>query len=745
MRSILFASLFIGISATALAQDQFEEFDNDTIKKLAPVVLIAKQQSPERMPETKDNVLFSGKKNEVLKLSNINANLTNNNAREVFSRIPGVTVWENEGSGIQINVGVRGLSPNRSWELNTRQNGYDISSDVFGYPEAYYNPPLEAVETIQLIRGGASLQFGPQFGGMLNYVLKRETKKKFSFETQNTVGSYNLMSSYNAIGGNFKKFSYYVYNHSRSSNGWRDNNRFTVRNTHAYLEYRFSSKTKISAEYTNSDYEMQQPGGLTDAQFNDNPRQSGRKRNWFGTPWNVFSISLDTKITDNWDFNTKLFGVIGERNSVGVTTTPNVEDAINPLTNDYSNRQVDRDFYKNFGLETRSIYRYNLGKIKNNLAFGIRAYQANTNRVQQGKGTTGVDFDLSIEDKYARDLDFTTQNIALFAENQFKLTEKFSVTPGLRYEHISSVGNGRLGITAGNDVLLAEKTITRNQPLFGIGFEYKFKRTNIYANITQAFRPVLFSDLTPPAVTDVIDPNLKDASGFNADLGYRGTHNGFLNFDFSLFYLSYNNRIGGVRQFVNNDPTQGTFLFRTNLGETVNKGIEGFVDLNVTRLLGVEKPYGNLDVFATVSFIDSKYVDFTTTTTSGSAPNIVITKSNLSGNRVENAPRYIHNFGVSWSNNNFSTTVQHKISGKIFTDATNTQTPSANGVTGQLDDYRVFDFSAEYKFLEKFNVRTGVNNFTDEVYATRRSGGYPGPGILPGEGRTFYVSIGAKF
>jgi Fe(3+) dicitrate transport protein len=30
----------------------------------------------------------------------------------------------------------------------------------------------------------------------------------------------------------------------------------------------------------------------------------------------------------------------------------------------------------------------------------------------------------------------------------------------------------------------------------------------------------LFSDL-PPAVTDVIDPNLKDASGFNADLGFR--------------------------------------------------------------------------------------------------------------------------------------------------------------------------------------------------------------------------------
>jgi Fe(3+) dicitrate transport protein len=746
MRS-LFSTFFILVfTATIYGQDHFDGFENDTVKKLAPVFIISKKQSPERMPETKDNVLFSGKKNEVLKLANINANLTNNNAREVFSRIPGVIVWENEGSGIQINVGVRGLSPNRSWELNTRQNGYDISSDVFGYPEAYYNPPLEAAETIQLVRGGASLQFGPQFGGMLNYVLKREREKAFSFETQNTVGSYNLMSSYNAIGGNLKKFSYYIYNHSRSGDGWRENNRFTVRNTHAFLEYRFTEKTKISAEYTNSDYEMQQPGGLTDAQYNNDARQSGRKRNWFGTPWNVFAINFDTKITDNWDFNAKLFGVIGERNSVGVTATPNLPDVINPSTDNFSNRQVDRDIYKNFGLETRSIYKYNFGKVKSNLAFGLRLYQANTRRQLSGVGTTGSDFDLSILSKFPRDLNFKTQNVALFAENQFKLTEKFSITPGVRFEYIESVGNGRFGINnAGNDILLNDKTITRNQPLFGIGLEYKFKTTNVYANITQAFRPVLFSDLTPPAVTDVIDPNLKDASGFNADLGFRGTHQGYLNFDFSLFYLSYNNRIGGVRQFLNNDPAQGTFLYRTNLGDTRNKGIEGFVDLNVTKFFDVHEPYGNVDIFASVTFIDARYVDFKTFSASGTAPNVVIKEENLAGKRIENAPRYIHNFGVSWSNAKFSATIQHKISGKIYTDATNTELPSANGVTGLLDGYRIFDFSSEYKFLDKYNLRAGINNFTDQKYATRRSGGYPGPGILPGEGRTFYVSVGAKF
>ena len=733
------------LTSCFISQAQYEDIAfNDTIKRLSPVIVTPKEQSPERMPEMKGNVIFSGKKNEVLKLSNINGNFTTNNAREIFARIPGVTIWENEGSGIQINVGVRGLSPNRSWELNTRQNGYDISSDVFGYPEAYYNPPLEAVETIELVRGGGSLQFGPQFGGMLNYVLKRETKKKFSYETQNTVRSYGLMSSYNAIGGNYKKFSYYVYNHSRSADGWRENSQYTVRNTHAFLEYRFTENTKISAEYTNMDYQMQQAGGLTDEQFNINSRQSLRDRNWFGTPWNVFSINFDTKISNNFTSNTKLFGLIGERNSVGFTATPNIIDAINPATNDYANRRVDRDLYENYGIENRNIYKYKLGKIKNNLAFGVRIYKANTQRLQDGRGTTGSDFDISIDGKYVRDLDFTTENVAVFAENQFKITDKLSITPGVRYEYIQNTGNGRFGISSGNDIEMANKNISRSQPLFGLGLEYKFRTTNIYANITQAFRPVLFSDITPPAVTDVIDPNLKDASGFNADLGFRGTFKKYLNFDVSLFYLSYNNRIGGVRQFINNDPSQGTFLFRTNLGETVNKGIEGFANLNITRLFEIERPYGNLDFFASVSFIDSRYTDFRIFNASGTAPNVSITETNLSGNRVENAPRYIHNFGLSWSNSSISTTVQYRMSGRIFTDANNTNTPSANGITGILDDYRVFDLSTEYKFLKNYNIRAGINNLFDEEYATRRAGGYPGPGVLPGEGRTFYISIGAK-
>ena len=89
----------------------------------------------------------------------------------------GLNIWESDGAGVQLGIGGRGLSPNRNSNFNTRQNGYDISADPLGYPESYYSPPLEAIERIEIVRGAASLQYGTQFGGMLNFKFKKGTPK----------------------------------------------------------------------------------------------------------------------------------------------------------------------------------------------------------------------------------------------------------------------------------------------------------------------------------------------------------------------------------------------------------------------------------------------------------------------------------------------------------------------------------------------------------------------------------------
>ena len=277
-------------------------------------VMIIEHQSlggVDRMPAVKENVIYAGKKTEVIQLDRINADLSTNNTRQVFAKIPGMSIWENDGSGIQVGVASRGLSPNRSWEFNVRQNGHDISADAFGYPESYYSPPMEALARIEVIRGAASLQFGPQFGGLLNYQIKKgNPKKPFSFESQQTVGSYGMLNTYNAIGGTIKKFSYYSFFHKRSAKGWRENSRYDINTAYFSAAYQLTQRINLSATYTTMNYVSQQSGGLTTEQFNQNARQSSRERNWFGTPWNIASFTADIKLSSSINLQIKSFATI---------------------------------------------------------------------------------------------------------------------------------------------------------------------------------------------------------------------------------------------------------------------------------------------------------------------------------------------------------------------------------------------------------------------------------------------------
>jgi Fe(3+) dicitrate transport protein len=505
-----------------------------------------------------------------------------------------------------------------------------------------------------------------------------------------------------------------------------------------------TDKTKISGEFTQMSYLNQQSGGLTDAQFAENPYQSLRNRNWFQVNWAIGNVNIDYKATQNLSFNLKLMALQGERNSIGFVAAPNIADSINKKTNQYNNRQLDSDTYTNYAAEGRGLWQYKAFDKKHNLAFGAKFYQSNTKRFQRGKGDTGTDFNMQLKgDKYPTNLDFETKNIAFFAENAFKITKKLAFTHGIRYENIVSSVAGLATITNDKEVFLAPQSAQRNVILAAAGLQYQLKNTNFYGNIGQAYRPVLYSDLMTSNTTDVIDPNLRDASGFNADLGYRGLIGEFLNFDASLFFVQYNNKIGTLRQFTNNDLTQNTYQFRTNLGEAQHKGAEIFVEFNPCKAFNRCKN-GELSLFASLAFTDARYTDFKTTAIKGTAPNVVLSEGNLKNNKVENAPEQIHNFGVTYLIKGFSTTFQVRYNSDFFTDASNSLLPNSTGTIGKIAACSVADWSFKYQFLGKYTIQGSVNNVFNEVYATRRAGGYPGPGLISGEARSFNIGVGCK-
>ncbi len=231
MKKQIITNLALGISVLiSAANAQIVQKDTGNIKNLPDITVVGKNSKSDyqQMPEIVGTNIYAGKKSTLIVLDNVQGNVVTNNMRQVLAKVPGIHIWENDASGIQIGIAARGLSPNRSWEFNVRQNGYDIAADPFGYPEAYYNPQLQAVQRIEVVRGQGALQYGPQFGGLVNYILRNgsDINKPCEFETQQTAGSNNLINSYNAIGGKKGKVNYYSFYDHRNGDGWRANSKY---------------------------------------------------------------------------------------------------------------------------------------------------------------------------------------------------------------------------------------------------------------------------------------------------------------------------------------------------------------------------------------------------------------------------------------------------------------------------------------------------------------------------------------
>lgn len=733
--------LSIGIFLFSLNLFSQEIIKGDSLKTktTAEVLLRSEVRDLMRLQALDGLRINAGKKNEIIQFNALNADLSTNNYRQIMAKVPGISIWENDGSGIQTSVASRGLSPNRSWEFNVRMNGADISSEAYGYPEAYFTPPAEALEKLEIIRGASALQYGTQFGGVMNYVTKKSiSNKPFALETQQTIGSNGLFNAYNAIGGKLKKLSYYGYLHHRSADGWRENSRYRTTTGHATITYAFTEKLSATLEYTRMDYLSQQPGGLTDSMFREDNRQSVRSRNWFSTPWNSSAFHVDYEINKTQKLKLSVFNTFAQRNSIGFTKDINLVDSLNGVF--YNQRQIDRDFYNNTGAELRYLASYKLMNQESALSIGARLYNGSTKRRQGAIGSVNSDFDLAIVQQhtsangsydYKKDLVFGTKNAAVFIENMFQLTKNFSITPGVRWELIHSSANGLIDKPIIGDTMNVPNQV-RQVLIGGVGAEYKLgKTTNLYANLTQAFRPVTYAELTPSATTDSIDNTLKDASGYNADFGYRGELGKAITFDIGGFYLFYDNRIGTI-------SVNGKNL-KTNIGTSVSKGIESFIEIDILKAIQQDTKLGNLKIFANVALIDARY-------TRWDDPAAVSDSArNYRGNFVENAPRSINRFGISYKYKRFSASLQSNHVGAVYTDALNTELANSKATIGKIDGYMVMDLTCTYLINGKYNVKLGVNNLADERYATRRAGGYPGPGLLPGNGRTFYFSIGAKF
>lgn len=680
-----------------------------------------------KMSKVDHTVVTAGIKTEEISTKNVDGNKSAGTGRLIYKSIAGLNIWESDGAGIQLGIGSRGLDPSRTSSFNTRQNGYDISADALGYPESYYTPNMEAVEKIQLIRGAAALQFGTQFGGLLNFVMKEGGNKKAELIYKQTKGSFGFDNFFSSIGGTVKDVNYYVYGNYKNGNDWRPNSDFDVYSFGTQVKKKIGKNSFIKFEFTKMNYLTQQPGGLTDMQFNTDPSVSKRDRNWFKIDWNLAAISYSKKFKEGSRLSSKLFGLSASRQALGFLGQINRIDLLNERT-------LISGQYNNWGNETRWLKTY---KVDSNMYWtavaGVRIYQGHSSSRQgEASSDSSANFNFIHDEVDGSSYTFPSSNYSAFAEHIFQVNSKFGITPGIRYEHIRTKADGAYRETiqdiAGTvifDSLYSDlRNNNRNLVIGGIAFDYQtHEHHRIYANITQNYRSINFTDMQIQNPNYKIDPHLKDETGFNADIGFQGLKKGLLYYDVSFFLLSYDNRIGTTIEV---DPQlYNTYQYRTNISASITKGVEAFVEFDAWKAIKNDSSKFSFKIFLNGSIIDARYINSEVTA--------------FENKKVELVPPFSIKSGFKFSYKKFTASYQYSYTQEHFSDATNSVS-QGNAVNGIIPSYWISDASVKYS-ISRLEFGTGVNNLLDQSYFTRRASGYPGPGIIPSSPRNFYLSL----
>lgn len=718
------------------------------VEQLSEIVIEKKRIfNLRKLQDVEGTSIYAGKKTEVVLLENSMAALASNNSRQIYNQITGLNIFQNDDAGLQLNIGGRGLDPNRTSNFNTRQNGYDISADVLGYPESYYTPAAEALSEIQIIRGAASLSYGSQFGGVVNFQFKKPPiNKKLELLSRNTVGSFGLYTNFTSLSGTNNKWHYSAFYNFKTGNGFRENSAFNSHNAYLYLAYDFSSNLKASAEITYLKYLAKQAGGLTDEMFSENPFQSNRSRNWFAVDWLLYNFKIFHQLSERSRWSFSFFGLAAKRNALGFRGNYNKSQSNAVVDIDEKNgenylfyRDLIQGKFANFGFETKFLTQYNLFSKENTVSVGVKYYQAN-NSERQGAGTKNSDADfnfVSTPEYIHSNFNLPNQNIALFAENIFRFSSTFSLTPGVRFEYIKTQSSGdysKINRDAAGNVL--DRLIFNDYQLkdryfglIGLGASYKpFAFVEFYANGSQNYRSVTFSDIRTTNPTFIVDPNISDEKGYTFDLGIRGNWNDFLKYDFSAFSLLYQNKIGVVLE------TQGInkgSRLRTNIGDAQTFGFETFFDWNLASVLNLNQNDFQLSYFSNLALMSSVYTR-------------TIGRFSIEGKQVEFAPKVNLKTGFRLGYKNFKCSLQYTYLSDQFSDASNATIADKSGTRGKIPAYDIVDlaFSYNYQFAK---IEIGANNLWNNSYFTRRALGYPGPGIIPSIPRNYYITLQLKW
>ena len=695
------------------------------------------------LPEIEGTRINSGKKTSFVKPEEF-PSVANNNYREVLATTPGLLVSEEPSSPI-INFGYRGLDSQRAETMQVLKDGISLKNEQFGFPETHYTPILDAVERIEFIRAGAALQFGPQPGGALNFVMKMPRKDApFHFLTKNLYGSDELFQSFTSIDGTVGQFGYYAYYDHREREGFRTNSDYDLNNGSVKFVWDATGNDRFILTLDVYKEEHGEPGGLrtfidpaaplaNNVLYQNDRNASSRFFDRFILERYYADFAYQHFFSEATHLDLKAFGGYLSRYSKrqrggGVGILP-FGAAAN--TNSIQLREA-----WSAGAELRLRQDYAFAGDMSTFAGGLYFYHALQDRTDE-RGTS-PDADSGV----LRNLNTgETTDFAIFAENRFHFG-RLSITPGMRLEFLRQSLDEEFNITRAT---LLSKEDDFFVPLFSLGVGYVLiegeqavastakdsknatttmvaggpPRLEFYGTVAQAYRPITYGELVPTAANGVVNGDLKEGESLQYEIGFRGKPFPWLTFDVGGFYFTFDDQVGEV---VGVDPVTGlSFTTTQNVGDARYAGFEAALELDLLALAngGAESPYGRLNLYGNMTLLDAEF-------TSGPSNGLI----------PPYAPDYQFKVGGIYR---WKETFKVGLIGTIVDDHF---ASAANSATHFVPAYTVWDLTAEYNFRGgRVGVFAGIGNLFDEdFWAEVRD-----EGILPAYRRNYYGGVKIRF
>jgi Fe(3+) dicitrate transport protein len=695
------------------------------------------------LPPVEGTRINAGKKTSFVKPAEF-PTFAGNDYREVMATTPGIIVSEEPSSPI-INFGYRGLNSQRSEFMQVLKDGVSIKNEQFGFPETHYTPILDAVERIELIRAGAALQFGPQPGGALNFIMKMPClDAPFHFTTRNVFGSYGYYRNYTEVDGTVGPIGYYLYYDHRHQDGFREaNSDYDLNGGSPRFVWDVTNDSRFILTLDFYNEEHGEPGGLRrreavnppNSVFVEDDRTATTRffdrfqlERYYGT------LEYQKFFSERTQLDLKAFGGYLSRYSHrqrggGFGTLPSGPDA------NTDSVQLREDYTE--GVDARVRHDYDLLGDVSTFAGGVYFYHALQDRTDE-RGQT-----LDAESGMLRNLNTgETWDGAIFAENRFHFG-RLSIVPGMRLEFLNQSVDEEFNSSKSHaepPEPLASQSDFSFVPLFGLGLGYVLiegqqivsappvagekgaeaknppapvvaaggpPRVELYGTVSQAYRPRTYGELVPTGASSIVNGDLKEGESLQFEYGVRGKPFPYLNFDVGGFYFTFDDQVGDI-------ILPNGFTSTGNIGDSRYFGFEAAAELDVLSLIngGAPSPYGNLTLYGNVTLLDGEFT---------SGPN--------QGNTPAYAPDYQIKTGGIYR---YKDIVKIALLGTVVDDEFGDDGDSFEGF---IPAYTVWDLTVEVKFWKgRMGVFAGIRNLFDEDYW----GEVREEGIMPALPRNYY-------